>query len=94
MEAVSWPASVLTLIISPTTPLAGRWSEFLPWGILVVGVLFTLGLVAMTERLIRRRQHAEQLAEENRRLYGEQRNVSFDAPARAVAESSPDNRRG
>ena len=31
----------------------------------------------MTERLVRRRRYAEQLAEENRRLYGEQRNVSL-----------------
>jgi hypothetical protein len=75
--SVPFGSSVLTLVVSPTTPLAGQWSEFLPWGILVVGVVFTLGLVALTERLIRRRRHAEQLAEQNRRLYGEQRNVSL-----------------
>ncbi|HVB06810.1 MAG TPA: SpoIIE family protein phosphatase [Acidimicrobiales bacterium] len=69
-------SSVLTLAISPTSPLTGRWSEFLPWGILVVGLLFTIGLVVMTERLVRRRQHAERLADENRRMYGEQRNVA------------------
>ena len=70
-------SSVLTLVTSPTSPLAGRWSELLPWGILVVGLLFTIGVVAMTERLVRRRRGAEQLAEENRRLYGEQRNASL-----------------
>ena len=74
---VPFGSSVLTLVISPRSPLTGRWSEFLPWGILAVGLLVTLGLVAMTERLVRRRQGAEQLADENRRLYGEQRNVSL-----------------
>jgi serine phosphatase RsbU (regulator of sigma subunit) len=74
---VPFGSSALTLVISPKKPLAGRWSELLPWGILVGGLLFTIGLVVMTERLVRRRLHAERLAEENRRLYGEQRNVSL-----------------
>ncbi len=73
---VPFGSSVLTLVISPMSPLSGRFSEFLPWGILLVGVLSTAGLTVMTERLVRRRQYAEGLAEENRRLYGEQRNVS------------------
>ena len=46
-------------------------------GHLTVGLLFTVCVVAMTERLVRRRQHAEQLAEEHRRLLAEQRNVSL-----------------
>jgi serine phosphatase RsbU (regulator of sigma subunit) len=74
---VPFGSSVLTLVISPKSPLAGRWSELLPWGILTVGLLLTVALVVMTERLVRRRRAAEQLAEENRRLYGEQRNVSL-----------------
>ena len=74
---VPFGSSVLTLVVSPMDPLTGRWSELLPWGILVAGLLFTILLVGMTERLIRRRQRAEQLAEENRRLYGEQRSVSL-----------------
>ena len=74
---VPFGSSVLTLAISPMSPLAGRWSEFLPWGILAAGLLLSAGLVAMTERLLRRRRAAEQLAEENRHLYGEQRNVSL-----------------
>lgn len=77
MATVPFGSSVLTLVISPTRPLTGRWSELFPWAILVVGVLLTLALVAMTERLVRRRLHAEHLADENRRLFGEQRNVSL-----------------
>ena len=86
---VPFGSSVLTLVVSPTSPLAGRWSEFLPWGILVVGVLFTVGLVAMTERLVRRRRHAEQLAEENRRLYREQRNVSLTLQRSLLPKALP-----
>jgi serine phosphatase RsbU (regulator of sigma subunit) len=74
---VPFGSSFLTLVISPKSPLAGRWSELLPWGILIVGLALTGGLVVMTERLVRRRRAAERLAEENRRLYGEQRNVSL-----------------
>jgi serine phosphatase RsbU (regulator of sigma subunit) len=86
---VPFGSSVLTLAISPTSPLAGRWSELLPWGILVVGLLFTIGLVAMTERLVRRRRQAEQLAVENRRLYREQRNVSLTLQRSLLPKALP-----
>jgi serine phosphatase RsbU (regulator of sigma subunit) len=86
---VPFGSSVLTLVISPTSPLTGRWSEFLPWGILVVGLFFTVGLVAMTERLIRRRRRAEQLAEENRRLYGEQREMSLTLQRSLLPKALP-----
>jgi serine phosphatase RsbU (regulator of sigma subunit) len=86
---VPFGSSQLTLVIAPTSPLAGRWSEFLPWGILVLGVLFTVGAVAMTERLVRRRRYAEQLAEENRRLYGEQRNVSLTLQRSLLPKALP-----
>jgi serine phosphatase RsbU (regulator of sigma subunit) len=76
-SAVPFGSSVLTLVISPKSSLAGPWSAFLPWGILLVGLLFTFSLVAMTERLVRRRRQAEDLAEQNQRLYGEQRNASL-----------------
>jgi serine phosphatase RsbU (regulator of sigma subunit) len=66
----------LTLVIAPRGPLAGSWSEFIPWGILVVGVVFTLAIAAMTERLTRRRELAEVLASENRQLFQVQRNVA------------------
>lgn len=86
---VPFGSSVLTLVISPQSPLTGRWSELLPWGILVVGLLFTIGLIPMTERLIRRRQQAEDLAEENRRLYREQRNVSLTLQQSLLPKALP-----
>jgi serine phosphatase RsbU (regulator of sigma subunit) len=86
---VPFGSSVLTLAISPMSPLSGRWSEFFPWGILVGGLLVTFGLVAMTERLVRRRKHAERLAEENRRLYGEQRRVSLTLQRSLLPKALP-----
>jgi serine phosphatase RsbU (regulator of sigma subunit) len=86
---VPFGSSVLTLVISAKDPLSGRWSELLPWGILVVGLLFTLGLVAMTERLVRRREFAEQLAEDNLRLYGDQRNVSLTLQRSLLPKALP-----
>ena len=89
---VPFGSSVLTLVVSPTSPLAGRWSELLPWGILVVGLLFTIGRchhdrapgpATPTCRTTRRREPtfvrraAERVA---------------DASAIAVAESAPDHR--
>ena len=74
---VPFGTSSLTLVMSPRTPLAGTWAHLLSWGILLVGAVLTAGIAIMTERLIRRRERAEHLAEENRRLYGEQRNVSI-----------------
>ncbi|HTX01831.1 MAG TPA: SpoIIE family protein phosphatase, partial [Acidimicrobiales bacterium] len=68
--------TVLTLVVSARGSLAGSWSEFLPWGILVVGVLFTAAIAVMTERLTRRRELAEALAAENRALFQEQRSVA------------------
>jgi serine phosphatase RsbU (regulator of sigma subunit) len=88
-RTVPFGSSVLTLVISPTSPLAGRLSEFLPWGILVVGVLFTIGLVVMTERLVRRRQYAEELAEDNRRLYAGQRNTSLTLQRSLLPKALP-----
>ncbi|HLK45684.1 MAG TPA: PP2C family protein-serine/threonine phosphatase, partial [Acidimicrobiales bacterium] len=74
---VPFGSNDLTLVISPTTPLTGTLTDVLPWLILLVGLVSTLGLTVVTERLVRRRKHAERLAEENHRLYGEQRNVSL-----------------
>ena len=86
---VPFGSSKLTLVISPRTPLAGIWSDRLPWGILVAGLLVTVGVVVMTERLLRRRVVAERLAEENRHLYGEQRNVSLTLQRSLLPKALP-----
>jgi serine phosphatase RsbU (regulator of sigma subunit) len=86
---VPFGTSVLTLVVSPKGSMSGRWSELLPWGILVVGLLFTVVIFAMTERLVRRREQAEHLAGENLRLYGEQRNASLTLQRSLLPKALP-----
>jgi serine phosphatase RsbU (regulator of sigma subunit) len=74
--SVPFGDNALTLVISPKTSLAGALVEAVAWGILGLGLLFTLAMAAMTERLVRRRELAEVLATENRHLYQEQRGVA------------------
>lgn len=75
--------SVLTFVVTPRRPLAGSFAQRLPWLIVVVGLLLSIGAAALTARLIVRRRQAErlavsleQIAEENRRLYAEQRTIA------------------
>jgi hypothetical protein len=75
-QTVHFGSSFVTLVMSPNGPLAGFWSASVPWGILVVGIVFTLVIAAMAERLLRRGELAELLAAENRSLFYEQRHVA------------------
>ncbi len=75
--------NVLTFVVTPRRPLSGTFAERLPWFIGVVGVLLSLGAAALTARLIDRRNQAirlahslEEIADENRRLYAEQRTIA------------------
>ena len=75
--------NVLTFVITPRKPLGGTFARDLPWLVAIVGLLLSLGAAALTARLIDRRTQAEQLArsleriaEENRRLYAEQRTIA------------------
>jgi serine phosphatase RsbU (regulator of sigma subunit) len=72
-----------TLVATPKGSLGGTFFESLPWIIAVVGVLLSLAAALMTDRLARRRQHAEDLARdldrvatENREMYAEQRSIA------------------
>lgn len=75
--------NVLTFVVTPRRPLTGTFSQRLPWIIGIAGLLLSLGAAALTVRLIDRRNDAvhlarslEQIAEENRRLYAEQRTIA------------------
>jgi serine phosphatase RsbU (regulator of sigma subunit) len=75
--------TVLTFVVTPRRPLAGSFAQRLPWLVAIVGLLLSLGAAALTARLIDRRRHAERLArsleliaDENRRLYAEQRTIA------------------
>jgi len=75
--------SAFTVVVTPNGSLSGTFFANLPWIIAVVGVLVTLAAALMTDRLQRRRVHAEQLAgaldrvaTENRRMYTQQRSIA------------------
>lgn len=63
--------NVLLLIGSPKGSLAGVWAEFLPWIILVFGVVLSIGAAILTQHFAHRRKAAEI-------LYREQRKTSED----------------
>jgi serine phosphatase RsbU (regulator of sigma subunit) len=75
--------NAFTFVVSPKHPLQGTFAERLPWAIAIIGVLLSLGAAALTARLLARRDQAERLArsleriaEENRRLYAQQRTIA------------------
>jgi serine phosphatase RsbU (regulator of sigma subunit) len=82
-DVVPFGDDEFTLIVTPQGSLGGAFFESLPWIIAVVGVLLSLAAALMTDRLARRRQHAEGLARdldrvatENREMYAEQRSIA------------------
>jgi serine phosphatase RsbU (regulator of sigma subunit) len=60
--------NVLTLVASPRTSLAGTWAEYLPWGILGLGILLSLAAAGVAENLVRRRTTAEALYDQQRKM--------------------------
>jgi serine phosphatase RsbU (regulator of sigma subunit) len=75
--------SAFTFVVTPKHPLDGTFAQRLPWAIAIIGVLISLGAAALTARLLVRRDQAERLArslervaEENRRLYAQQRTIA------------------
>jgi serine phosphatase RsbU (regulator of sigma subunit) len=82
-DVVPFGDSALTLVVSARQPLGGTLPQRLPWIVLAVGVLLTLGAAELTRRLIHGRRNAEGLADrleqtaaENERLYAEQRTIA------------------
>jgi serine phosphatase RsbU (regulator of sigma subunit) len=83
VDTIPFGDTFLTLRATRRSSLAGSLPRDLPWLIGVVGVLLTAGATALTIRLIQRRRRTEQLADrleqvadENRRLYAEQRGIA------------------
>lgn len=75
-RTVPFGDTVLTLVTSPRSALAGTGPQVLPWAIAAGGALVTLLAVLLTETLIRRRDAAARLTEQVRGLYVEQRSVA------------------
>ncbi len=95
-EVVPFGDSQILLIVSPHGELGGDLLALLPWVLGAVGVLLTLLAAFVTERLIRRRERAEELsnrleevAEENAELYTSQRDVAQQLQRSLMPRSLP-----
>jgi serine phosphatase RsbU (regulator of sigma subunit) len=82
-QTVPYGNNALTLVMSSRVPLAGSLPKNLPWIIAVIGALLAIAAALMTLRLSQRRRGAEDLAgelevtaNENERLYAEQRGIA------------------
>ena len=96
-DVVPFGDSAFTLVVTPRGPLGGTFFASLPWIIVIVGVLISLAAALMTDRLARRRQHAEQLtgvldrvAAENHQLYTEQRGIAQTLQHALLPDTLPD----
>jgi len=95
-ESVPFGDSSFTLVITPDGSLGGSFFEQLPWIIAAFGIVLSLAAAAVADRLSSRRRHAEQLAadldqvaEENRRMYAEQRGIAQTLQHALLPEAFP-----
>ncbi|HEX3840976.1 MAG TPA: PP2C family protein-serine/threonine phosphatase [Acidimicrobiales bacterium] len=89
VATVPFANTALTLVGTSTQPLGGSLSRDLTFIVSVLGVILTIGATLLTERLVRRRRSAEDLAEENRRLYGEQRSLAATLQRALLPKETP-----
>jgi serine phosphatase RsbU (regulator of sigma subunit) len=82
-QSIPYGNTHLTLAMSSRVPLAGSLPQKLPWIIAVLGTVLAIAAALMTLRLTQRRRGAEELADrlevtanENERLYAEQRGIA------------------
>lgn len=75
-ETVPFGDSALTVVGSSPQQLAGPLSAALPWIVLGLGLALALSSGAVVEYVGRKRSLAEALAEDNERLFHEQRDIA------------------
>jgi hypothetical protein len=75
-SSIAFGNTFLTVVVSPSQPLGGTFPLAVVWGIVIAGTLLTLAAAFLTARLIAGRRRAQGLAEENRRLFAEQRTIA------------------
>jgi hypothetical protein len=73
---VAFGDTKLRIVLTPRRELGGDLLARLPWLIAVVGAVIALAATWLTERLVRGREHAEDLAHQNAMLFSEQRSVA------------------
>ena len=85
-----------TFVVAAKRPLEGTFAQRLPWLIAIVGVILSLGAALLTRRLLDRRNQAErlavsleQIAEENRRLYAQERTIAQTLQHALLPEGLP-----
>jgi serine phosphatase RsbU (regulator of sigma subunit) len=86
---IPFGSTEITVVASPMAPLEGGLAGSLPWIILLAGIVLSVLAALVTERLLRRRDVAEDLAAENRRLYGEQRTIASTLQGALLPRSLP-----
>jgi len=96
-DVVAFGDSALTVVVTPRGSLGGTFFEDLPWLIVAIGAVIALAALLLTDRLVRRRRGAEELArsldlaaEENRRLYAEQRGIAQTLQHALLPEALPE----
>jgi serine phosphatase RsbU (regulator of sigma subunit) len=90
VESVPFGDSNLLLVMSPTTELGGRLLAMFPWLVGAVGALSTIAAATLVELLLRRRDRADMLAEQNRQLYASQLSVSRTLQHSLLPQHLPD----
>ncbi|WP_141437033.1 PP2C family protein-serine/threonine phosphatase [Blastococcus aggregatus] len=68
--------TVLTIVGSAESPLTGRLATALPWIVAGAGAALAVAFAAGVEILSRRREVAQRLADDNGRLYRQQRGIA------------------
>jgi serine phosphatase RsbU (regulator of sigma subunit) len=89
-DSVPFGDTTLLIVMTPRRQLGGDLLARLPELIGGLGIVIALAATLMTERLVRRRKHAEQLAEQNARLFSEQRSVAQTLQHSLLPEQLPD----
>ena len=89
-ETVEFGDSTLLLVMTPTTELGGPLLAMLPWLVAVVGGLTTIGAALLVERLLRRQDQANLLADQNRELYANQLSVARQLQQSLLPQRMPE----
>ena len=89
-DTVPFGDNTLHIVMSPRRDLGGNLLLRLPWIIGALGTALAVAAALMTERLVRRRAHAEQLARQNALLFSEQRSVAQTLQHSLLPEENPE----
>jgi hypothetical protein len=95
-DSVDFGNTKILLVVSPTSELGGGLLAALPWILGALGVLLTAVAAFLAERLVRRRERAEELsdrleevADENAALYASQRDIAQQLQRSLMPRSLP-----